>query len=76
MASCGKTKDPQMREKIQRIIGIWEQRQVFTTKFILALRQSLTKAEPITVSLSELPVITGQIFKSRFLGNWTILTYD
>jgi len=49
MAACSRNKDPKVRQKIQRVITIWETRQVFSQKFILALRQSLTKAKPVSV---------------------------
>jgi len=53
LAACGRNKDPKVRQKIQRIINIWETRQLFSTKFILSLRQSLTKAEPVNVSFKK-----------------------
>ena len=36
-----------LRPKIQRIIQIWESREIFEIPFILALRQSLTSGQII-----------------------------
>ena len=49
LAACGKAKEPTIHGKIQRMINIWETRKLFNSKFILSLRQSLTKGVPVAV---------------------------
>lgn len=51
MALCGKHGDPKYKPKIQRIIQIWESRDVFPVPFILSLRQSLTNGEVVKPNL-------------------------
>jgi regulator of Ty1 transposition protein 103 len=61
MAICGKHGDAKYKPKIQRIIQIWESREVFPVPFILALRQSLTNGEIIKPKLTRAAIEPDKI---------------